>query len=346
MFALACQGSRTHDTSDDAPMPHLTSRPDAPANRPRVTLALPPLCYAVLAALAAGGIFAPAARAAGPIPPAVPITVTLASGRQFRGLVDTRTTGSQLWLRCGNATAHILRPVEWGRLVRAEAGGNHWTAAEFKQAILSNDPFSDERRADPAGAGPTPALPTSTPAVERPHPSDVPAPAGPIQAFDVAAELGHWSQGTEADGLLVSIAPKDSSGALAAVDGTLELNLQGQRFVPLLADANQFPELARWTQRVAAADFANGTATYRLPFQALHPDFNVDLGSLGLVHARLTVPGQGVFEATTGPTAIRQFNPVRNRRQEQLGGRFWSDERTDRGKTTPPAYFWAQPGTY
>ena len=109
--------------------------------------------------------------------------------------------------------------------------------------------------------------------------------------------------------------------------------------MPLLANADQFPELARWTQVVAAGDFTDGVAAYRLPFQALHPDFNVDLGSLGLVHARLSVPGQGVFEATTGATPIRQFNPVRDRLQQQVGQRFWPIERTDRPKTYPPAYF-------
>lgn len=326
-------------------MPHLA--PIGAFERlPRTSPCAFTLCYGTLVALVTSAILAPFAQAAGPVPGGVGITVTLASGRQFRGEVDSRTTVTQLWLRCGSATAHVLRPVDWGRVVRAEAGATRWTAAEFKQAVLSGNPFSDERTAVPGAAVPAMSPPVSAPAVERPHPSDVPPPAGPIQAVDVAAELGQWSAGTETDGLLVSITPKDSSGAAAAVDGTLELSLDGQRFVPLLTDANQFPELARWTQRVSAADFADGTATYRLPFQALHPDFNVDLGSLGLVHARLTVPGQGVFEATTGPTLVRQLNPVRDRRQQQLGSRFWPNERTDRSKTTAPAYFWAQPGTY
>jgi hypothetical protein len=145
--------------------------------------------------------------------------------------------------------------------------------------------------------------------------------------------------------LLVSITPRDANGEPAAVDGILEMSLEGQRFVPLVA-GDQFPELARWTQAVAADDFVDGVAEYRLPFQALHPDINVDLGSLGVVHARLSVPGNGVFDATTGATPIRQFNAVRDRLQQQLGQRFLPTERTDRGTSGPPSNFWAQPGTY
>lgn len=302
---------------------------------PRIVLCCGALC-----------IFMPAARAAGPTPAGTSITVTLASGRQFRGEVDSRTTGSQLWLRCGSPNAYILRPIAWSQLLRAEAGPKSWSPADFQRAVFADIPPADKAPAENEALSPAASATADHHPAERPHPADVPAPAAPIRAVDVRAELGHWSTGTEADGLLVYVTPRDAAGDPASADGTLDLNLLGQRFVPLLADANQFPELAHWSQAVSAGDFAGGTAVYRLPFQALHPDFNVDLGSLGLVHARLIVPGQGVFEATTGPTVIRQINPVRNRRQQQLGQRFWPDERTDRAKTTPPAYFWAQPGTY
>jgi hypothetical protein len=285
-----------------------------------------------------------AAQAQGPADLADQVTVTLQSGRQFRGRVNARTTARQLWLRAGIDTAYVLRPIEWDRVTKAEGAGRTWSAASFKRVVLAHimglgeDPFRDDQN-------PPNRKPAGRPRLELPHPADMPA-SETVRAVDVSAELGHWSAGVEADGLLVSIAPKDTMGWPTAVDGTLELSLLGQRFVPLLANADQFPELARWTQVVAAGDFTDGVAVYRLPFQALHPDFNVDLGSLGLVHARLTVPGQGVFEATTGATPIRQLNPVRDRLQQQAGQRFWPLERTDRGKTTPPAYFSAQPGTY
>ncbi len=285
-----------------------------------------------------------AAQAQNPGELADQVTVTVQSGRQFRGQVNARTTAKQLWLRAGSDTAYVLRPIDWGRVTEAEGAGQTWSAGDFKRVALAKirgfgeDPFRDDPR-------PPSSKPTGGPPPKAPHPTDNPA-AETVRAVDVAAELGHWSAGVEADGLLVSVTPKDATGWPTAVDGTLELSLLGQRFVPLLANADQFPELARWTQVVTAGDFTDGVAVYRLPFQALHPDFNVDLGSLGLVHARLAVPGQGVFEATTGATPIRQLNPVRDRLQQQIGQRYWPAERTDRGKTTPPAYFSAQPGSY
>ncbi len=301
------------------------------------------LCGALLAALIFAGPTA-IARAADTLPLGGTLTVRVTSGREFRGWMHERTTTRQLWLQSGSGAMSVLRPIDWSRIVDIETPGKIWPVAQFKAAAMAaaaradQDPFRDDPQ-QPA------AQPVKGKRQSVPEPADKPE-SEPIRSLDVQVELGHWNAGTEASGLLVMIQPLDAAGQPQPVSGTLELSLHGQRFVPLV-DGEQFPELARWTHMVANDDFTAGRAVYSLPFQALHPEFNVDLGTLGLVHARLTVPGEGVFEASSGAVAIRQPNAVRDRLQtQQSGQRFFYDELTGRGETFKPSYFWAQPGTY
>jgi len=72
-------------------------------------------------------------------------------------------------------------------------------------------------------------------------------------------------------------------------------------------------------------------AVYRLPFQAVHPEFDTDWAAHGLVHVRLTVPGHGVFEASQEVVRIRAFSPIRDELEMSTGRRFFPIERTGRG---------------
>ena len=74
----------------------------------------------------------------------------------------------------------------------------------------TGDPFKDDQP-------PRSRQPAGNPRPEAPHPADVPA-SETVRAVDVGAELGHWSAGTEADGLLVSVTPKDANGWPVAVE--------------------------------------------------------------------------------------------------------------------------------
>ena len=101
----------------------------------------------------------------------------------------------------------------------------------------------------------------------------------------------------ESSGFTVTIFPTDADGQLTPASGTLDVDLIGQR---LSGDdtAGDFPSVGHWTMEVSPSDFGPSGAVYRCPFQAVHPDFDYDLRPIGLVHARLTVPGDGVFEAS------------------------------------------------
>jgi hypothetical protein len=62
-----------------------------------------------------------------------------------------------------------------------------------------------------------------------------------------------------------------------------------------------------------------------LAFQDVNPEFGKNLGPHGAIHATLSVPGQGTFEAT-GDTRIRPYSLIRDRLQQTTGRRFFPEE--------------------
>ncbi|MFH1923324.1 MAG: hypothetical protein ABIP48_25965, partial [Planctomycetota bacterium] len=71
-------------------------------------------------------------------------------------------------------------------------------------------------------------------------------------------------------------------------------------------------------------------AKYRFPFQAVHPEFDLELAPYAAVHARLSVPGEGVFEATESDVRVRPYSATRDHLQYTTGQRFFPLERTGR----------------
>ena len=85
------------------------------------------LGVALLAATAGGDRPAWAAE----IPEEGQVRVLLASGRHFTAEIDRRTDATTLWLRWGQETGVILRPIDWGRVVQVEIAGETFPAASF-----------------------------------------------------------------------------------------------------------------------------------------------------------------------------------------------------------------------
>jgi len=130
----------------------------------------------------------------------------------------------------------------------------------------------------------------------------------------------------EADGIVVEITPRDSTGRPTPVHGALEVTLViPPRFAAAALDQKSHRQ--RWVQRVRPDDFspATGSAQYRLPFGSAqnNPEWNLDLAGYGAVSAQLSVPGQGSFSATAGCVRVRPFSPVRDRLQQSTGRRFF-----------------------
>jgi hypothetical protein len=262
------------------------------------------------------------------------ITVQVASGRHFTGTVDARTDPARLWLQVAENSIVLLRPIDWDRVTSARVNGKSLSAAELQSAIANLKPVgppADTTRQTPSheqsGASPTTATDIE-PDARLGAPQVPVAVPDPVRAIQIEANLGHWTAGTESSGILVTLLPIDGQGNLVAAEGTLEVELIGQRFT-VVTEGNGFPCLGRWVAAVHSADFGPSGAVYQFPFQAVHPDLTFDLDPHGLVHARLSVPGQGVFEASQAMVRVRPYSSVRDHAQQTTGSRFLPIERLD-----------------
>jgi len=255
-------------------------------------------------------------------------TVHLASGRSMIGTFDPRSDASQLWLRSRQGPMTISRPIDWDRVVRAEIAGQTISGQQFRSVVAAVRVVRPVAEGDPAPL----VQPVRDGASARPEPPP-PEPPAKVRSLLVEADLANWDSDVEADGLVVRIAAVDETGRLASVDGTLEVELLTDLTGPV-RQPQPFRQIGRWTRRVQAGDFAVGSAAYRLEFQGVHPEFDRQVAAHGAVHARLSVPGQGVFEATASTVRIRTHSPVRDRLEQATDGRhrFFPAELTGDGR--------------
>jgi len=267
------------------------------------------------------------------------LTVSVASGRVFNGEVDPQTDRDLLWLRVGDGPIVIRRPIDWERVVRIRQGEKELSPDELRALAHAS---KDATNAALLPAPPVPAedwttartwltAPSTAPAGDRTNPSGGAAQIGSPQAssLQIDAELGHWTAGVDPSGIVVCIHPTTADGALLPIDGTLAVDLIGQTPASQ-GQGDGLSTLGRWTQAVRVADFGPLGAVYQFPFQAVHPDFDLELRAHGLVHARLSVPGQGTFEASQAMVRLRPYSAVRDRLQQNTGSRFAPIEQTDR----------------
>jgi hypothetical protein len=127
------------------------------------------------------------------------------------------------------------------------------------------------------------------------------------------------------------VAPLDSQGCVLPAAGTLEVDLFGDHYGSPARGQN-YRLLGHWVCRLDAEQVTPEGARFRLPFQAISPDFRTDLSPYAVVHVRLTAPGHGTFDAATGSLRLRAYNGLRDRLQQAEGSRFFPNERTGRGR--------------
>jgi hypothetical protein len=275
------------------------------------------------------------------------ITVELTSGRSFTGAVDARTDDERLWLRFGSHGTTLIRPIAWERIERAEHSGQ-WMAGDELRALAENLKLAADA-SKPVAAENVPTIPSApevnavpaTEAVQKSVPIARQAQAAlgatpRVQSVQFDVYLANWDADVEADGLIVNVYPLDANGMLTPVSGVLEVDLtarrrRASRHLPV--DGRQSTaQVARWSKPLWAEDAGPTGLVAKLPFQALHPEFDVDVGSYGLVHVRLTIPGHGVFEHSEDAVRIRPFAPLRDELQRSGSQRFLPTEQTGRGQ--------------
>lgn len=287
-----------------------------------------------------------------------PITVEAASGRTFTGRLDARTNPAQLWVRSQRNSVALRRPIRWDRVVRVRVADQELSAEQFRRIIrqVKAESGAPEEAAAPArriaikgsarsgGFLSVTASPRRKPPVPSEGHEDVPLNARPpVRSLALEAAVANWDADVEVDGLLVRVYPLDDTGAVVPVRGMLQLDLKGQR-TSVVNRRRPFSTLGRWARPVRPQDFALPSqghvpprcgwpgAVYRLPFQGVHPEFDLTVAPYGSLHARLSVPGQGTFETSQSTVRIRPYSAVRDQLQLWTGRRFFPEERTGRGR--------------
>lgn len=297
------------------------------------------LCLAVCGSAATGS----SARAfAAETPPAPAsdrtISVHLASGRTFWAEVDAQSNSRQLWLRFAAAGATVLRPIDWDRVLWAKVAGEKLSGSELRGLV---EQIRREFAVHPvASLAKSHIVMIGSPNSQQRTAPVAPAPADThrVVSLTIEAGIGRWDENVEPDGLTVRVYPRDATGAIVPVRGTLNVALKvEQRNIDWLQQP--YVDAGQWAESVRASDFGPMGAVYRLRFQSIHPEFDDRVRPAPcLVHACLTVPGQGTFEASDYIYSVQPNNPVRDRLQAATrhgdfpGYRYFADEHTDDGR--------------
>ncbi|NQU25660.1 MAG: hypothetical protein HQ567_30605 [Candidatus Nealsonbacteria bacterium] len=242
-----------------------------------------------------------------------PISVDLISGARLVGQLDARSDRSQLWLRVEKGSAVLLRPIRWEQVAQARVADKVFTPEQLRQSVEQTR-LRNPARQEPPGppnrislrippSAPDPALAAEGRwPISRSATLSRPATVRSV-AFD--ATVANWDADAEMDGLLISVYPLDANGRVTAVRGMLQVNLR-EHVASTITRRRSPSRLEYWTRQVRVEDFGADEAVYRLPFQRMHPEYDTtNWGIYGAVHVRLSVPGQGTFEATEGTVRLR-----------------------------------------
>jgi hypothetical protein len=256
------------------------------------------------------------------------IVVGLASGRVFAGEVDKRTDDERLWLRTTQGGITISRPIDWGNIAVARSNGRELSAAELRTAaqvrLAAYQTDAPAESVEPPGSIAPGELLNAKSAIASARARNT-----QLCSISIDANVGHWYRTVEANGIVLHLYPLSGGGGVIPVDGTLEVEL----FAAVSPGSRQgvpLPRIGRWTVRITPDLFGSDGAIFKLPFQAVHPEFDLDHGPWGLVHATLSVPGSGTYEASASMVRIRPYSNVRDESLQLTGQRFFDSERVER----------------
>ncbi|MDA7977162.1 MAG: hypothetical protein MPJ50_00155 [Pirellulales bacterium] len=258
------------------------------------------------------------------------VFIRLESGREFTGVADPRSDEHRLWLRFQGRSMKVLRPVDWSRVAEARVDGvsvpvedfqaniSDFAAAEYNIWELSPD-HGMAGKPQAANAGPSHAELAE----------HVLGTAPRVASISTDVSLGRWDADVEPDGLLVTLYPTSEQGWFMPASGTLEVTLYAAQNSKVTSNST-VRQLGRWTVPVHAEEFIGGPPRYKLPFQAIHPEFDLEIAHLGLVNVKFSSPGAGVFEDSAASVRIREHSPIRDFLQRDGRSRFLPGESVSR----------------
>ena len=250
------------------------------------------------------------------------LKVVLVDGRQIAGNVDSRTDLDRLWIGRTECNVELVSGFPWAEISSGEVGSERLNAEELQR-------WSVERHIPQAAK-----LETTLKQVDKRVEMNVQPNAKPLTAsvksLAIRAFVGQWDQDAQSDGLQIFVSPLDKDGRLVPVSGQIDFTLISEKEAyggrPISKSHPKFAPIAQISQKVRASDFANGPAVYHLAFLKQHPDFDPRIATQALLHARLAIPGRGVFEASDAQVSLREYSRFRDQMQLYSRSRYLSLE--------------------
>ena len=252
------------------------------------------------------------------------VTVQLDDGTHLTAQVDTRTDDDRLWLRFGGGSVIVRRSFAWNHIAAARHDGRSIdfdTVKSLASEVIRKAPVVREKIEPPRG--------------ELSYAAQARTVLGfghRVSTVNFDAHLANWDGDVEFDGIALWLFPRDAEGRITKVRGTLNVELVAQRKVPFVevpaSGGLTTQRIGQWTISVDPRKVSDDGILVKLPFRTIHPEFDSTWSSHGLLHVRLTVPGQGVFEHSFDALRVRPFAPQRDQRERQGEPRFLPTERT------------------
>lgn len=265
------------------------------------------------------------------------VIVELNDGRYVSGDIDSNTTKNSLILRSTTPSIVMRSSFAWDRVVKARHGDRVYTPIgfqKFAERLRDREQKKPKtpRNSQPLGSvsslnGPAFTTLKST----RPSRPELPTPGrrSPDVAFlRVEASVANWDADAEADGIMIHVFPYSIDGHVLQVHGTLEVKLIGKSLNQATQDWKRdlFPKIGEWSHQVRQQDFHRWGAVYRLPFQKIHPEHELEIESTALLNARLSIPGTGTFSASDANVVLRPYSRLRDESQLRRGSRVFPNE--------------------
>lgn len=251
-----------------------------------------------------------------------PMTAELLDGREVSGVIDVKTDSDQLWIRRDEAHFSLISGFPWNQVRRGQIREQTldrnalkaW-ALEHKQVgrlLLELESSTDSQQEQ---------------AATDPRFTSI---ESPVSSLAIESYLANWDSDAQSDGLRVFVSPLDSHGRIVPINGQIEYTLvveeekinggQSGSLRPV------FRELDRGSFVVRREHFSQGPAVYELPFNQQHPDIALNIATEALLHVRLGISGQGVFEASDAQVCLREKSRFRDQLQYYTPHRYLNIE--------------------
>lgn len=255
------------------------------------------------------------------------VSVRLHNGRTLSAVIDPESSQQQLWLRWENAAAVIRQPVAWSDVASVEVTAGEYSGQAFRKRL---PPVADARVAakvkTPLSRVREDTAVTSGPAVEVSEQG----PRRTIRSLAVDARAANWNADLAVDGIRLTVYPLDENGEVVAISGTVTAELVGDvRSLRKPQPKQRFPHFSRigwWSRSVQPDAFGTSGAALELPFQSYDLELDGTVRSRTLLVVRLSVPGQGSYQASVADLWARPFSITRNRIEASTGRRYLPQE--------------------